>query len=323
MEQLSQADTENGTDTNHGHLYESEGEEMEQQLYYDLYFSEKPKEDNVELSNAKDGTLPATTKIKPSSVDPEMKDMENPTYKSSLASAKFSPTNFISNIFLDTESTDQPVTYVYAKGCENDKMQSPSKISQNGHCDDDSDNVIILDSDDGDISINKESTPIITNASKKRKASEMNGSIINNKSNKKPITRKRFSFNQTSEFVEDLSDDENDNCDKNSAKDNSDMVCNISTNFCNDRERLEYVHLRDVEEARKTNVGSKVLRTDWPLDYTEGRNFNNRTSEVGHWTPHMTTFYDSDFSDDFDMKTILDSKSREYNFCCHLFAYCI
>lgn len=53
----------------------------------------------------------------------------------------------------------------------------------------------------------------------------------------------------------------------------------------------------DEEVAHRTPT-----RTFWPLDYSRTRSAMGRSPAVDHWTPHMTSFYDSDFSDEYDIK---------------------
>ena len=84
------------------------------------------------------------------------------------------------------------------------------------------------------------------------------------------------------------------------------MVTNLSYNFNNTSlstpisqviERCKTSDKRTQNKARN--------RTLWPLDYTQGHKTSVTPSTgLGHWSPHMVAFYDSDISEDFDLDRV-------------------
>ncbi|XP_018021042.1 uncharacterized protein LOC108677336 [Hyalella azteca] len=73
---------------------------------------------------------------------------------------------------------------------------------------------------------------------------------------------------------------------------NGSMLCNFSVDL-------------DGSNCKKNQTKRlSCQRTHWPMDYASSREQRLRTPSVPHWSQHMTSFYDSDFSEDYELEDL-------------------
>lgn len=127
----------------------------------------------------------------------------------------------------------------------------------------------------------------------------------------RPGTRKKMNRNKASrsltEFTADLSGESD--AEITGFGNSSTLLTNLSINCTeslrnNPVERVYGITCGEDEVDEPSKKRLKKIRTHWPTDYTADKSLRDRVPPLPHWTPHMTAFYETDFSDEFDLEDI-------------------